>query len=116
MKVVAKYSDGTTKEITNYTIEKGDKLVEGQTSVKISYTEGNVTKSVEQKITVVRNTTVEDDKKEDDKSNFEDIKQDNTKTENKIPNTGAFSIVSVMVIVAIFGIVCLVKYNKYKEI
>ena len=111
MKVVAKYSDGTTKEITNYTIENGDKLAEGQTTVKISYTEGNVTKTVEQKITVVKNITVEDDK-----SDFEDIKEDNTKTENKMPDTGVSRIVGLMAIVATFGVVVLVKYNKYKGI
>ena len=116
MKVVAKYSDGTSKEITNYTVANGDKLTEGQTSVKISYTEGNVTKTVEQKITVVKNITVEDDKKDDNKSDFEDIKEDNTKTENKMPDTGISSIVGIIIIVAVFGVVCLVKYNKYREI
>ena len=39
MKVIAKYSDGTTKEITKYVIENGDKLAKGQNSVKINYTE-----------------------------------------------------------------------------
>ena len=116
MKVVAKYSDGTSKEVTNFTIQNGDKLTEGQTSVKISYTEGNVTKTVEQKITVVKNITVEDDKKDDNKSDFEDIKEDNTKTENKMPDTGVSSIIGIMLVVAVFGVVCLVKYNKYREI
>ena len=116
MKVVAKYSDGTSKEITNYTVANGDKLTEGQTSVKISYTEGNVTKTVEQKITVVKNVTVEDDKKDDNKSDFEDIKEDNTKTENKMPDTGVPSVIGLMAVVAVFGVVCLVKYNKYKGI
>jgi len=116
MTVVAKYSDGTSKEITNYTVANGDKLAEGQTNVKISYTEGNVTKTIEQKITVVKNVTVEDDKKDDDKSDYEEIKQDDTKTENKMPNTGASSVIGLMAIVAVFAVVCLVKYNKYKEI
>lgn len=116
MKVVAKYSDGTSKEITNYTIANGDKLTEGQTSVKVSYTEENITKTVEQKITVVKNITVEDDKKDEDKSDFEEIKEDDTKTENKMPNTGVSSVIGITVVIAVFGIVCLVKYNKYKGI
>jgi len=116
MKVIAKYSDGTSKEITNYKIENGDKLAEGQTSVKVSYTEENITKTVEQKITVVKNITVEDDKKEENKSDFEDSKEEDTKTENKMPNTGASTIVGLMTIIAVFGVICLVKYNKYKEI
>ena len=116
MIVVAKYSDGTSKEITNYTIANGNKLTEGQTSVKVSYTEGNVTKTVEQKITVVKNITVEDDKKDNNKSDFEDIKEDNTKKEDKMPDTGVSSVVGLMAIVAVLGVVCLVKYNKYKGI
>lgn len=104
MTVVAKYSDGSSKEITNYTIENGDRLAEGQTSVKVSYTEGNVTKTIEQKITVVKNITVEDDK------------QDNTKTENKMPNTGTTSVIGLITIAAVFGVVCLARYNKYKKI
>lgn len=116
MKVVAKYSDGTSKEITNYTIENGDKLAEGQTSVKVSYTEENITKTVEQKITVVKNITVEDDKKDDDKSDFEDIKEDNTTTDKEMPNTGVSSIIGIMAVIIIFGVFALVRYNKYKGI
>ena len=111
MKVVAKYSDGSSKEITNYTIENGDKLAEGQTSIKISYTEGNVTKTVEQKVTVVGKITVEGNE-----SDFEEIKEDDTKTEDKMPNTGAFSVLGIMLVITVFGVVCLVKYNKYKGI
>jgi len=116
MKVVAKYSDGTSKEITNYTIANGDKLTEGQTSVKISYTEGTVTKTVEQKITVVKNITVQDDKKDEYKSDFEGIKEDDAKSESKLPNTGVSSVVGLMVIIIVFGVMVLVRYNKYKEI
>lgn len=104
MVVVAKYSDGTSKEITNYTIENGDKLEKGQKSVKINYTEENVTKTVEQKITV------------EEEKVFEEIKQDDSKSENKMPDTGVSSVIGLMAVVVIFGAVCLVKYNKYKEI
>ncbi len=48
MVVTGTYSNGETKEITDYTIQNGDKLKAGQTSVIIKY--GNMT--VEQKITV----------------------------------------------------------------
>ena len=64
----------------------------------------------------VEKITVEDDKKDDDKSDFEEIKEDETKTENKMPDTGVSSVIGLMAIVAVFGVVCLVKYNKYKEI
>lgn len=113
MQVVAKYSDGTSKEITNYIVANGDKLTEGQTGVKISYTEGNVTKTVEQKITVVKNVNISSD----NKSDFQEITEDKTKTEDTMPKTGVNNIVAMMiVIVAVFGVVGLVKYSKYREI
>lgn len=55
------------------------------------------------------------DKSEDD-SGFEEIKPDDTKTEDKIPNTGVSSVIGIMVVSAVFGIVSLVRYNKYKGI
>ena len=52
MKVVAKYSDGSTKEITNYDILDGENLKEGTTSITIRYEENGITKEVTQNITV----------------------------------------------------------------
>ena len=52
MEVKAVYSDKTEKVITNYKVTNGDKLTKGQTSVTISYTEKNITKTVNQAITV----------------------------------------------------------------
>ena len=103
MTVIAKYSDGTSKEITNYTVENGEKLEKGQTSVKITYKEGSDTKAAEQKITV--NEEVVSNPKDDD-----------TKTDEKMPGTGANSIIGIILVVGILTVVCLVKYNKYKEV
>jgi len=52
MKVVAKYSNGTEKEVSNYTITDGNNLAKGKTNVTISYAEGGITKTVAQAITV----------------------------------------------------------------
>ena len=52
MVVIATYSDMSTKEITDYEIKNGENLYYGQENVTISYTEGDITKTVEQKITV----------------------------------------------------------------
>ena len=52
MVIMAEYSDGTTKTITGYTVTNGGKLVSGQTSVTISYKDGDVTKETTQAITV----------------------------------------------------------------
>ena len=53
MKVIAKYSNNSTKEITNFTVTDGNNLAVGKTSVTISYTENGVTKTVTQAIKVV---------------------------------------------------------------
>lgn len=52
MMVVAQYSDGSTQEITNYTIIGVDNLTVNTTTVTIQYTEDGVTKTVTQPITV----------------------------------------------------------------
>ncbi|MGN1310222.1 MAG: bacterial Ig-like domain-containing protein [Clostridia bacterium] len=52
MIVTATYNDGSTKEVTNYTVTDGTNLTAGKTSVTISYTEDGVTKTTTQEITV----------------------------------------------------------------
>lgn len=52
MKVTANYNDGTSKEVTNYTISDGNNLAIGKTTVTVSYTENGVTKTTTQAITV----------------------------------------------------------------
>ncbi len=52
MVVIAKYSDGSEKEITNYEIIGGENLQEGTTNVTIRYTENGVIRNVEQEILV----------------------------------------------------------------
>ena len=57
MKVTATYDNGTTKEVTNYTITDGNNLTVGKTSVTVSYTEDGVTKTTTVKITVTAKQT-----------------------------------------------------------
>ena len=52
MVVQATYNDGTTANITGYTITNGSSLTNGQSSVTISYTEGEITAKTTQTITV----------------------------------------------------------------
>lgn len=52
MVVTATYNDGTSKEVTNYTISPNGVLTTSDNKVTISYTENNVTKTAEQAITV----------------------------------------------------------------
>ncbi len=95
MKITATYSDGTTKEVTGYTITDGNNLSAGKTSVIISYTENGVTKTVTQSITVKKkevptntiteNTTTENTTTENttiENTTTENITTENTTTEN----------------------------------
>ncbi len=52
MKVVANYTDGTKNEITNYKVTNGENLQENQTTVTITYTEKEITKTAYQTIQV----------------------------------------------------------------
>ena len=47
MVVTASYNDGTSKQVTNYTVADGNSLTAGKTSVTISYTENGITKTSE---------------------------------------------------------------------
>ena len=71
LKVIAEYSDGTTKEITDYTITDGNNLKLGQTSVTISYSEGNITKTSTVTITVKEKPEEKPEDNPDDSQNQE---------------------------------------------
>lgn len=58
LKIEAIYNNGTKKEITEYKINNGDSLKLTQNSVIISYTEDGVTKTIEQKIKVIKKETL----------------------------------------------------------
>jgi len=52
MVVIATYSDGTEAQVIAFTVEGGENLAVGTTSVKVSYTEGNMTKTADVPIRV----------------------------------------------------------------
>ncbi len=52
MVVTATYSNNTSAPVTGYTVTDGNALTAGKTTVTISYTEGDVTKTTTQAITV----------------------------------------------------------------
>ena len=63
MEVTATYTDGSTKVIDDYVIEGGDELTADTTSVKISYTDGDVTVSCTVDV-AVRTAGISEDKAE----------------------------------------------------
>ena len=102
MKVIAKYSDGTSKEITNYTYTPSEALKTSDTKVTVSYTEDGVTKTAEQKITIAGVTSV---------------KKDGTETKKEIPYTGAQNYIAIIAIaVGTIAIVSYIKLKQYKNI
>ena len=52
LRISASYSDGSSKEVTGWSYDKTDKLTLDDTAVVISYTEGDVTKTISIKISV----------------------------------------------------------------
>lgn len=91
MEITATYSDDTTKVITNYTYEPMGELKEENTKITITYKEGTITKTAEQKIYV--NETGE------------------------LPDTGIENYV-LPAIVAILGVmvISIVKSKKYNNV
>lgn len=61
MVVTASYSNSTTQDVTGYTFTPSGALKTSNTSVTITYTEGGVTESATQYITVAMRTYTQSD-------------------------------------------------------
>ena len=104
MVVTAEYSDGTSKEITNYTYTPSGELKATDEKVTISYTEEEITKTAEQEIKVMnvpQNST-----------------EDNNATPDKdLPSAGLEKNIIIMLLVStIVSVVLYYGYRKYKNI
>ena len=112
MKVLAVYDDGTTKEITSYTISPDGKLTKADTKVTISYTEGEVTKTVEQTITVKAKSSDGNTNTDKPKNNV-NVTGDNTiSSKDQLPKTGAAVVVVPMVIISMVAVGAFFKYKN----
>lgn len=96
MVITATYSDGSTKQITNYSVSPLAELKVGDTQVVITYTENGVTKTAEQTISVAKDTT--------------------TKGDNKLPQTGASLLILAVISFIVVAVISKVKYGTYKDI
>lgn len=85
MEITAKYSDGTSKVITDYTYTPNGSLKESDKKIIISYKENNITKQAEQAI------TVEKKKEETPKDTNTTDNNNNTNNTNQSSNTGSSS-------------------------
>lgn len=118
MKVIAVYSDGSSKEITTYTVTDGENLTLGKTTITVSYTERNITKTVGQSITVVSKDKNEEKEQRNNK-NKEQKNDSTTANENKkLPNTGTSKNIFIIALLSlsIASIVIYIEYKKYKNI
>ena len=117
MKIIAKYSDGSSHEITNYEIIDGDNLQAGTTSITIRYTENGIIRSTTQEITVNEKEEPEPEpepSKEPVPSNFENAKA--KIQEAKIYfNSNDLSILSGEITIKIDGIKIGDESNNYKH-
>lgn len=128
LQITAKYSNGTTKDITsNITIESTE-LKAGDSVVEIKYTENGVTKSVQQTITVKAvannntnnsNNTANNASNANNSSTKNNTKKntDNSSAKSKLPQTGVDSTIMFLIpCLIIIAIVSYSKHKKYKEI
>ncbi len=121
MKVTAKYSDGTSKEITNYTFSPNDTLKTTDKTIIITYTEGKVTKTAEQVITVTKKETGDNNNnnnnnKPNNTVNVITIRKDNTVADKEYPKTGAERIVLPIILLAVISGTAYIINKKYKKI
>lgn len=124
LQITAKYSNGTTKDITsNITIESTE-LKAGDSVVEIKYTENGVTKSVQQTITVKAvannntnnsNNTANNASNANNSSTKNNTKKntDNSSAKSKLPQTGVDS--TIMFLIPCLIIIAIVSYSKHKK-
>lgn len=112
MEITATYSDGSKKVVTNYAVSPSVALKTTDTKVVITYTENGVTKTVEQKITVIGKANNNTNTSTPTTSN-----KDNTTADGKMPQTGAETVtVFVIALVAVVGIAGFIGYRKLSDI
>ena len=115
MKVTAKYSDGTSKEITNYTANPSTALKTTDKKIVISYTEGKETVQNEVEITV-KAKSIGDSKDDKNTVKVTTIRKDNTVADKEYPKTGAERIVLPIILLAVISGTAYIINKKYKKI
>ena len=116
MTIIAKYTDGSSKEVTNYTYNPTGNLKATDKKVTISYTEDGVTKTVTIDITVKEETSAGTGNVSAGGTSTGSGSKDKTVSKNDISKAGLETIIVPIVIVGIFAIVGLVGYKKYNKV
>ena len=98
MVITARYSDGSSKVVTNYIYTPQTALKDTDTLITIVYTENGISKEVSQKIKVKE-------------------KKDTTTATRKLPQTGEkMEIIFALIAIIVIGVVIYAKYRKMKNI
>ena len=98
MVITAKYSDGSSKVVKNYTYTPQVALKTTDSAITIVYTENNISKKVSQVIKVIE-------------------KDDTTIAKGKLPQTGErMEIIFALIAVILIGVVIYSKYKKIRDI
>ena len=99
--VTAKYSDGSSETVTNYTYSPAGELTPSDTKIIITYQGKTAEVGITVKAKQVQNTTVE---------------KDNTIKDGNIANTGVEEIIMPIAIISIIVVVAVIGNIKYKDI
>ena len=109
MVVVAAYTDGSTKEITTYTLSPQEELTTEDKYIIITYTEDGITKTVKQEITVeTKDRTIVETKN--------NTTEDDTISKYVLPNAGISSIILILIIVLVSVVINKLKLKKYEDL
>lgn len=112
MVITAQYSDGTSKEITNWAYEPADELKLTDTKITITYTEGEVTKTVEQEI-ITENVSEDSGSEDKEPENKEPEDKDPTQADKDFDKAGLENI--TYVVITVMSVIAVVTYKKYRD-
>lgn len=118
MEILAEYSDGTSKKITNYTYSPSDNLEISDNKIVISYTEEDISQKVELEIEV-NNIPEKNDNDESENINVSGNKKDSTIAKTELPKAGYKMKIIYMLIIVVVSTVAIYLYSfikKYKKI
>lgn len=117
MEILAEYSDGTSKKITNYTYSPSDNLEINDNKIVISYTEEHISQKVELEIEV-NNIPEKNDNDESENINVSGNKKDSTIAKTELPKAG-YKMKIIYMLIIVISIVSIYLYSfikKYKKI
>ena len=121
MTILAKYTDGTSKEIKTYTYSPSGSLKTTDKQITISYTEEGITKTatVEIKVKEIGNTggnTTGGSTSGNGTSGGSANRNDSTVADKNLSDAGLGTVILPIVLVTILGTIGFIGYKRYNKI